>query len=53
MKNKISDEINEKDAEDMVKKISKGTFDLEDFLNQLKQIKKLGPLENLLKLLTK
>lgn len=48
---KVSDEINEKDAEDMVKKISKGTFDLEDFLNQLKQIKKLGPLENLLKLL--
>ena len=48
---KVSDEINEKDAEDMVKKMSKGTFDLEDFLNQLKQIKKLGPLENLLKLL--
>lgn len=48
---KVSDEINEKDAEDMVKKMSKGAFDLEDFLNQLKQIKKLGPLENLLKLL--
>lgn len=29
----------------------KGNFDLEDFLNQLNQIKKLGPLENLLKLL--
>lgn len=26
-------------------------MDLEDFLSQLKQIKKLGPLENLLKLL--
>ena len=48
---KVSDEINEKEAKDMVKKMSKGTFDLEDFLNQLKQIKKLGPLENLLKLL--
>ena len=48
---KVTDEINEKDAENMVKKMSKGTFDLEDFLNQLKQIKKLGPLENLLKLL--
>lgn len=48
---KVSDEIDEKDAEDMVKKMSKGTFDLEDFLNQLKQIKKLGPLENILKLL--
>ena len=31
--------------------MNKGTFDLEDFLEQLKQIKKLGPLENLLKLL--
>ena len=48
---KVSDEIDEKDAEDMVKKMTKGNFDLEDFLNQLKQIKKLGPLENLLKLL--
>ena len=48
---KVSNEIDEKDAEAMVKKISKGNFDLEDFLNQLKQIKKLGPLENLIKLL--
>ena len=31
--------------------MSKGKFDLEDFLKQLNQIKKLGPLENLLKLL--
>ena len=31
--------------------MSKGTFDLEDFLAQMKQIKKLGPLENLIKLL--
>lgn len=48
---KVSDEISEKDAEDMVKKMAKGKFDLEDFLGQLKQIKKLGPLENLIKLL--
>ena len=34
-----------------VKKIQAGKMDLEDFLSQLKQIKKLGPLENLLKLL--
>ena len=33
------------------KKMQKGKFDLEDFLNTTKQIKKLGPLENLLKLL--
>ncbi|MCI9110296.1 MAG: signal recognition particle protein [Bacilli bacterium] len=40
--------------EEMVKtaeKMSKGKFDLEDFLVQLNQIKKLGPLENLLKLI--
>ena len=48
---KVSSEIDEKDAENLVKKMTKGTFDLEDFLKQLKQIKKLGPLENILKLL--
>ena len=48
---KVSNEIDEKDAEKLVKKMTKGTFDLEDFLNQLKQIKKLGPLENLIKLI--
>ena len=48
---KVSNEIDEEDAEKMVKKMTKGNFDLEDFLNQLKQIKKLGPLENLLKLM--
>ena len=44
-------EIDEKEAEKTAKKMMKGNFDLEDFLNQLNQIKKLGPLENLLKLL--
>ncbi len=44
-------DINEEDASKLMKKMSKGTFDLEDFLSQLKQIKKLGPLENILKLL--
>ena len=48
---KVSSEIDEKEAENMVKKMTKGNFDLEDFLTQLKQIKKMGPLENLLKLL--
>ena len=48
---KVEAEINEKDAKKMVKKMSKGEFDLEDFLDQMKQIKKLGPLENLIKLL--
>ena len=47
----VQSEINEKEAEKTAKKMMKGNFDLEDFLNQLNQIKKLGPLENLLKLL--
>lgn len=33
------------------KRMQKGDFDLEDFLVQLKQIRKLGPLENVLKLI--
>ena len=43
--------IDEKEAMTTAKKIQNGKMDLEDFLSQLKQIKKLGPLENLLKLL--
>ena len=45
----VQSEIDEKEAEKTAKKMMKGNFDLEDFLNQLNQIKKLGPLENLLK----
>ena len=48
---KVESEIDEKEAMNTYKKMTKGTFDLEDFLSQLKQIKKLGPLENILKLL--
>ena len=43
--------IDEKEAISTAKKMQAGKMDLEDFLSQLKQIKKLGPLENLLKLL--
>ena len=48
---KVESEIDEKEASKTVKKMSKGTFDLEDFLSQLNQIKRLGPLENLIKLI--
>lgn len=48
---KVQDEIDEKEAMKAAKKMTKGTFDLEDFLAQLNQIKKLGPLENLLKMI--
>lgn len=43
--------IDEKEAMEAAKKMKKGNFDLEDFLSQLNQIKKLGPLENLLKMI--
>lgn len=48
---KVQNEIDEKEAEKLAKKMKKGNFDLEDFLSQLNQIKKFGPLENLIKLI--
>lgn len=43
--------IDEESAIKAAKKMQKGNFDLEDFLEQLNQIKKLGPLENIIKML--
>ena len=48
---KAQEAIDEKEAEKTAKRMQSGKFDLEDFLSTMKQIKKLGPLENLLKLL--
>ena len=48
---KVEDVIDEDEAKRQAIKMKKGTFDLEDFLLTLKQIKKLGPLENILKML--
>lgn len=48
---KATEVIDEKEAEKAAKKMKNGKFDLEDFLSQMKQIKKLGPLENLIKLI--
>ncbi len=43
--------MDDKEALKAAEKMQKGKFDLEDFLTQLNQIKKLGPLENILKML--
>lgn len=43
--------MSEDEAKDLSKKMLKGKYDFEDFLNTMKQIKKLGPVENLLKLI--
>ena len=48
---KANNAISEADAKDLAKKMRKGDYDLEDFLTNLKQIRKLGPLENILKML--
>jgi len=40
--------LDERKARDMEKKLQKGVFTLEDFLEQLQQIKKMGTLEQLL-----
>ena len=48
---KVEDSIDMDEANDLAKKMQRGKYDLEDFLTNLKQIKKLGPLENILKML--
>ena len=48
---KATEEIDEKEAEKTARKMQQGKFDLEDFLSTMKQIKKLGPIENLIKMI--
>ena len=43
--------MNEEESLDTFKKMKKGKYDLEDFLKQFEQMKKLGPLENIIKML--
>jgi signal recognition particle subunit SRP54 len=48
---KAEDVYTEQQAEDMQAKLLKAEFTLEDFLEQMQQIKKMGPLQNLLGML--
>jgi signal recognition particle subunit SRP54 len=48
---RAAEAINENDLKRMEEKMRKGEFSLEDFLDQLRQMKKLGPLENVMKML--
>jgi signal recognition particle subunit SRP54 len=48
---KAAEAITEEDALRMEKKFRTASFDLEDFLQQFRMIRKLGPLENLLGML--
>ena len=48
---KATEVIDEKEAEKAAKRMQQGKFDLEDFLSTMKQVKKLGPLEKLIKMI--
>ena len=48
---KVEGIMSEEDAKEQARKMKSGKYDLEDFLTNLKQIKKLGPLENIIKML--
>lgn len=48
---RAQDHITEEDAMAMERKLQEGDFDFEDFLDQLRQIKKLGPLGDILGML--
>ncbi len=47
---KAEEVFSQEEAEKLSSKIHKASFDLEDFLSQLRQMKKLGPLQNVLKM---
>ncbi|MCX8091117.1 MAG: signal recognition particle protein [Verrucomicrobiae bacterium] len=48
---KATEAVELEDARRLEEKMRRGEFTLEDFLEQLRQMKKLGPLENLVKML--
>jgi signal recognition particle subunit SRP54 len=48
---KAREQIDEKEAVKLTKKLGQGNFDLEDFLNQMRSIKKMGPLSQLLEMI--
>ena len=48
---KAAQVIDQEKAEKMAKKMLKGTFDLEDMLSQIQQVKKLGDVKGLMKML--
>ena len=48
---KAEDAIDEKEAEKTAKRMQSGKYDLDDFLSSMKMIKKMGPLESLIKLI--
>ncbi|MCK5124746.1 MAG: signal recognition particle protein [candidate division Zixibacteria bacterium] len=48
---KAQEMVDFKEAEKLEKKLRKSQFTLEDFLNQLQQLKKMGPLESIMEMI--
>src|SRR3954452_24674575 len=48
---KAERQIDERQAQELERKIRKQEFTLDDFLDQLKQVRKMGPLQSLLKMM--
>lgn len=48
---RAQEQTTEEDAERLQERMMKGQFDLEDFLNQLQSIKKMGPLTQLIEMI--
>lgn len=48
---RVESEIDEKKAEEAAKKLQENKFDMNDLLDQFQQIKKMGPLKNVLSML--
>ena len=48
---KAEEVLDQEEAKRSAERLQKGKFDLEDFLGYMKQVKKLGPLENLIKMI--
>jgi signal recognition particle subunit SRP54 len=51
MVEQVADKINEQDAMRSMQRLQEGKFDFNDFLDQMKMLQKLGPLEGLLGLM--
>ncbi len=48
---KTQDEFDQSEAEDLEKKIRNQTFTLDDFLKQIQQVRNMGPIGNLMKMI--
>jgi signal recognition particle subunit SRP54 len=48
---KVGEQIDEKKAEEMQRKLIENDFTLEDFRDQIRQLRKLGPLESILSMM--